>query len=305
MQYKVFTHLMPWDIDYALLMLNQLKKSSYYLTGEDKIKLDIKLNLSSYIIDWENSQLPKEFFINKFSQLLKIIDGVYDCRFTVYQGDKIYGHLDSQKEVIDKETDFYIGLCPDMYFSEHLLALMIESSKQINNKYFILTPEISKLWDVTWDELTASEWSHVNHKDWNKVDVFDIRSKMKTKDQSITLDNTNKIKFAGWFDMWNKAFYEELVPLHSNWHGYGPWDWYSMMVAEFVKVRGVDIQQYVLRGQTIFEYSVGPLVTGGFSSYYKDFLKLKDIPNQRKTFESNMKEYVNIGLKRLQEKNII
>jgi len=305
MQYKVFTHLMPWDIDYALLMLNQLKKSSYYLTGEDKIKLDIKLNLSSYIIDWENSQLPKEFFINKFSQLLKVIDGVYDCRFTVYQGDKIYGHLDSQKEVVDKETDFYIGLCPDMYFSEHLLALMIESSKQIDNKYFILTPEISKLWDVTWDELTASEWSHVNHKDWNKVDVFDIRSKMKTKDQSITLDNTNKIKFAGWFDMWNKAFYEELVPLHDNWHGYGPWDWYSMMVAEFVKVRGIDIQQYVLRGQTIFEYSVGSLVTGGFSSYYKDFLKLKDIPNQRKTFESNMKEYVNIGLKRLQEKNII
>ena len=305
MQYKVFTHLMPWDIDYALLMLNQLKKSSYYLTGEDKIKLDIKLNLSSYIIDWENSKLPKEFFVNKFSQLLKIIDGVYDHRFTVYRGDKIYGHLDSQKEVIDKETDFYIGLCPDMYFSEHLLALMIESSKQINNKYFILTPEISKLWDVTWDELTASEWSHVNHKDWNKVDVFDIRSKMKTKDQSITLDNTNKIKFAGWFDMWNKAFYEELVPLHDNWHGYGPWDWYSMMVAEFVKVRGVDIQQYVLRGQTIFEYSVGSLVTGGFSSYYKDFLKLKDIPNQRKTFESNMKEYVNVGLKRLQEKNII
>ena len=61
MQYKVFTHLMPWDIDYALLMLNQLKKSSYYLTGEDKVKLDIKLNLSSYIIDWENSKLPKEF----------------------------------------------------------------------------------------------------------------------------------------------------------------------------------------------------------------------------------------------------
>jgi hypothetical protein len=296
---------MPWDIDYAFLMLTQLKKSFYYLNKEDKIKLEVKLNLSSHIIDWENSNLPKEFFINKFSQLLKIVQNVYDCRFTVYQGDKLYGHLDSQKEAIDSETDFYIGVCPDMYFSEHLLALMIESSKQIDNKYFILTPEISKLWDSTWDEITNSDWLHVNYKDWNQVDIFDIRAKMKSKDSSVILDKANKIKFAGWFDMWNKAFYEELTPLHSNWHGYGPWDWYSMMISDFAKTKGVDVEQYILRGQTIFEYSVGPLLQGGFSSYYKDFLKLKDIPNQRQAFEANMKQYVNIGLKYLQEKNII
>lgn len=305
MNYKILTHIMPWDIDYAFLMLTQLKKSFYYLNKEDKIKLEVKLNLSSHIIDWENSNLPKEFFINKFSQLLKIVQNVYDCRFTVYQGDKLYGHLDSQKEAIDSETDFYIGVCPDMYFSEHLLALMIESSKQIDNKYFILTPEISKLWDSTWDEITNSDWLHVNYKDWNQVDIFDIRAKMKSKDSSVILDKANKIKFAGWFDMWNKAFYEELTPLHSNWHGYGPWDWYSMMISDFAKTKGVDVEQYILRGQTIFEYSVGPLLQGGFSSYYKDFLKLKDIPNQRQAFEANMKQYVNIGLKYLQEKNII
>jgi uncharacterized FlgJ-related protein len=77
------------------------------------------------------------------------------------------------------------------------------------------------------------------------------------------------------------------------------------MISDFAKTKGVDVEQYILRGQTIFEYSVGPLLQGGFSSYYKDFLKLKDIPNQRQAFEANMKQYVNIGLKYLQEKRIL
>jgi hypothetical protein len=39
-------------------------------------------------------------------------------------------------------------------------------------------------------------------------------------------------------------------------------DWYSLMLTEFCKNKGVDFQQYVLRGQTIFEYPVGPLKMG-------------------------------------------
>jgi hypothetical protein len=53
MRYKVFTHFMPWDIDYALLWLTQLQKSSYYLNKEDEIVVDVRLNLTSYLIDWD------------------------------------------------------------------------------------------------------------------------------------------------------------------------------------------------------------------------------------------------------------
>jgi hypothetical protein len=41
MHYKIITTFMPWDIDYALLWFTQLKKSSYYLTGEDTIEIDV------------------------------------------------------------------------------------------------------------------------------------------------------------------------------------------------------------------------------------------------------------------------
>ena len=59
MNIKIKYHIMPWEIDYALLTFSQLKKSSYHLNPEDKIYIDVGLNLSSYIINWEQSKLPK------------------------------------------------------------------------------------------------------------------------------------------------------------------------------------------------------------------------------------------------------
>ena len=192
-----------------------------------------------------------------------------------------------------------------MYFSEQALALLIQSSKQIKNKYFVITPEISKLWDNTWDEITNSDWMHVNYDKWNEVDLFDIRAKMKSKETGITLDPTNKSKWAGWFDLYNKAMYEELCPIQDDWKGYGPHDWYSLIITEYVKLRGVNFQQYVMRGQTIFEYPVGPFKDGGYTKMYKDLLHINDVPNQREIFEANMKTYIDKGLKTLQEKGIL
>jgi hypothetical protein len=54
------------------------------------------------------------------------------------------------------------------------------------------------------------------------------------------------------------------------------------MITEHVKEQGVDFQQWVLRGESIFEYSVGPLLDGGFSKYYKDLLTIKDVPIKEK-----------------------
>jgi hypothetical protein len=43
MNIKILTHVMPWDIDYALLMAIQLKKSKYHLPSDVNITLDIEL----------------------------------------------------------------------------------------------------------------------------------------------------------------------------------------------------------------------------------------------------------------------
>ena len=140
----------------------------------------------------------------------------------------------------------------------------------------------------------------------DKGDIFDVRYDLKTSDNGLSLVPTQRSKWAIWFDIYNKAFYEELCPVHDDWIGYGPWDWYSNMLSEFAKSKGVDFQQYVLKGQTVFEYQTGPLKDRDFTNYYKDFIKVKiGAKEQRDKFEAKMQEYLNKGINMIKEKNII
>jgi hypothetical protein len=81
-----------------------------------------------------------------------------------------------------------------------------------------------------------------------------------------------------------------------------------MVITDYCKSKGVDVQQYVLRGETIWMYSSGPLLengANGFTQYYRDRLKTNITSNQREEFESKIKEYINNNIKSLIEKNIL
>jgi hypothetical protein len=292
---------MPWEIDYALLTFTQLKKSKYYLSKDDNISIETVLNLSSYIIDWEKSKLPKEFFIEKYNQISNLLID-YNHIKRIYDGDKLYGHLNLQKECISSEIDYYITICPDMYFSEYSLSYMIEGAKTIKNKHFVITPQISKLWDNTWDILVNPLYNDKSYENWFETDIFDIIYN-DSLDSSIILTPINQSKYAGWFDLYSKEFYENLVPVWDEWEGYGSWDWYTLLVTEKYKQFGGDFQQYLLEGKTIFEYSIGPLKEG-FGFYYKNFLHLNDIPDQKENFKKKIVEYANIRLNQLLNKSI-
>ncbi len=295
--YKIIAHFLPWEIDYFHLFAMQMKKSKYYIDfKENNIEVSVCLNMSDYIINWKDSKLPKQFFKQKFESLAPLLK---DFTFTskIYEGDKLYGHLDFQRESKDKKIDFYISVSPDMYFSETLLMDMINASKSVSNKYFCVIPEISKLWDSTWNELTnASYRDRIDYKDWDKIDTFDIRvhtQNLINMSHGAFLESAISNKWAGWFDLYSKSFWEDLCPVEEYFTGYGPYDWYGMLVCEIAKKNNIDFEQYILRNQIIFEYSVGPLKEAGFSKYYKDNLVLNTIPNQRQEFEKNMGSYIN------------
>jgi hypothetical protein len=309
MNIKIVLHLMSWEIDYALLTYTQLKKTKYNLPSDVNVTVETVLNLSSYGVDWEQTKIPKQYFKDKYNQLSHLLKD-YNHMNRIYEGEELYGHLDLQKECISEEIDYYLILCPDIYFSEYALPYMIESTKHISNKYFMITPQISKVGDQSWDEITNEKYLNIPYSDYLKVDTFDIINDNTGGDKQISLYPTRKGKWAGWFDLYNKAYFEELCPSQDDWTGYGPWDWYSLMITEYIKQFGVDFQQYVLKDETIWMYPSGPLVgenIDGFSKYYRDYIIMKDTNkhSQRDVFESQMGEYINKGLKKLKEKNII
>ena len=308
MRIKITYHLMPWEIDYALLSFSQLKKSYYYLSSKDNIVIETVLNLSSYTINWEESKLPKEYFIDKYNQISILLEDYTHIK-KIYEGNKLYGHLDLQKECITPDIDYYLSICPDIYFSEHLLSYMIEGAKQIENKYFIITPQISKVGDADWDRITNSKYISIPYKDYLKVNTFDIINDDVNSTDEINLVPLSKPKFAGWFDLYSKYFYEELCPLHEEWEGYGPWDLYSLIILDKLSSYNIDFQQYLLTGKTIWFYPSGPLAENnidGFSQYYKNFLNLNTHKNnQREIFESKLPYFINKTLIQLKNKFII
>ena len=75
-----------------------------------------------------------------------------------------------------------------------------------------------------------------------------------------------------------------------------------MIVTEEFKNKGGDFQQYLLEGKTIFEYPIGPLKNSGLTHYYKKFLSLNPIPEQRENFKNKVFHYANIRINQLLNK---
>jgi len=312
MNIKLMLHIMPWEIDQALMVVDKLKKSTYYLENENKIFINTVLNLSDSIIDWNKSNIPKEFFIKKYKIICNLLSSYYIHTSLIYEGDKTYGHLDLQKTSISKEIDYYIYICADIDFSEHLLFYLIESAKQIHNEYFILTPQIFKSWDSSWDILVNDKFKNIPYEKCIDIDIHEIRY------QCLDLDNPNvksidQFKFAGWFDLYNKNFYEKLVPVLDEWNGYGPWDLYSMNICNIAKQYGVDVQQYILENQITWFSDVGCLRNfeeyggdGQLKTLYKNFLNLKlGRQEQRSYIDKNLNKYLNQWFEYAKQNQII
>lgn len=296
---KLHYLIMPWQIDYALLSYTQLKKSFYYLPKDVEVTIDTHLNLSNYIMDWDESKLPKDFFINKFNDLSSLLKD-YKVNSFIYEGDENYGLLDMQRMAYGEEFDYYIPLCPDIEFDETTLFYLIEAARNVKNKYFVITPQIYKKWDSSWDDLTDKNFVNLPYRNWDEeIDLFKLRNQIQNAESEVYIEEAKNHKWAIWFDIYSKSFYEELCPIQEDWIGYGPWDFYSMVVSEQAKNLGVDIQAYILRGKTILDYTE-------YTSYYKNMLSIKvNAPEQRAIFEAKMPEYIHKALQNLKDKNII
>ncbi len=293
---------MPWEIDYALLTFNQLKKSSYHIGGliskEDTITIDSVLNLSSYLINWKKSKLPKEYFIEKYNTYSLLLDDNFIHNKKIYDGDELYGHLDLQRDCVGKNIDWYMSICPDLYFSETLLAKMIGSFKALKNNYqnqkllkektkvvegrpltnphIVITPCIFRMWDYTWDEIVHPMFEDVPYDQWDTAVTQDVRASYKFNEYNKLIERTGEreiislkevqsyLKWTGWFDAYSKDLYEKIILPPKEWKGYGPWDLFSMNVSSTLNNNlaetgeGVLFKQFIV-DEVISKWSLGPL----------------------------------------------
>jgi hypothetical protein len=294
--FQIMTHVMPWEIDYCLVLFDTLARAKT-LTNHI-YRVDVGFNLSSYYIDWESSKLDKEFFVEKMQYYSKLLSNFEEVNVTIYEGDENYGHLNLQKSVVKPDNDYYIGITPDQLFDKSILSLFEQSVSGIQEKYFMLTAEIPKLWDASWDIISNSRYRDAGY-DYTKLDRYDALSIIDTS--PVSLKRVRGIKFAGWLDLYNKAFYEELVPVPVEWVGYGQWDLYALYIlVELHNMRyPIDFAQYKLENAVTTSIESSNWNNGENRSIYKKRLSLKEVPSQRDYYDVHMNEYVGRQLEKI------
>jgi hypothetical protein len=298
---KIFLHILPQEIDHFALVAEKLKQSIYHISPDDKIYIDTCLNLSEYIFNWSISDIDSIFFIKKYETICKYLEKDFIHKPKIQLGKVKYGHLDLQRDAIEPHIDYYISICPDIAFSETLLHYLIESAKQIKNEYFVITPQIYKCWDSSWDELVHPLFKNVPHEECLSQDIQDIQYQVTNiGDGERSIKPMNNFKYAGWFDLYNKNFYERLCPPRKEWSGYGPYDLYSMNIANLARGYKKDVQQYLLKNEVIWFSDTGRLRDkieyggdGALKTLYTQFLNIRvDRYSQRVDIDKNIDQYM-------------
>ena len=209
---------LPQELDDLHLTLYNLKRNAVHVEDCD-FTLDITLNLSDMLTDWDATKLPKEYFVEKFNQILTYGDWAnVDARIDME--DSILGCVSQRRQSSLKSADFHIWLDCDLYFGDTTLYSFVESYKLLSsNGYnrFILTPQFVRQWDQTWDVLVADNYKNHPLMFHEECDIF--REVATSSD--IQIKEMNQFKFAGgWFTLLSDALLKDVgVPTDLGHYG--------------------------------------------------------------------------------------
>jgi len=246
METQIIVHLMPHEIDWFEWQAKQLKIGSVYI--EDKVIVDVTLNLN--LVNWETSQIPKQYFIDRFNQIKQLFDWC-ETIFEINEDNTCLGIDDKRRNSIRKyNPDNFVYLDCDIVFKPETLALLINSVKTINDDYYIISPQTTKLWDFTWDVLVNNLYLD---KPYGFEKIIDPYSVLNTEYGDISLSPINVFKFGGgWFNLISAKLLK-FTDIPDSFGPYGVDDTYVMYCCDIMKQKGMTPQQYVINNLVVAE----------------------------------------------------
>jgi len=287
---QIVIHVLPQEIDWFEWQIKQLKQGSYYLENDDQVIIDVTLNLN--LVNWKQSKLPKQLFIDKFLQIEKLCDWC-ETQFIIDEENKCLGCDDKRREAIrSTQADNILYLDSDVLFKPELLKYMMDSAKVIPNEYYLISPQIIKLWDDSWDCLVHQDYlNSPPSQEYKNADPYSV---ILSQSQEISIKPINRFKFGGgWFNLLSTKLLK-LTDMPDSFGPYGVDDTYVMLCCNVMKQKGYDVQQYVLEGMIIAEnlkYRWNP---------YNSLLSLINRQDEfRKQAERNLNKEVKNFLKKI------
>lgn len=245
-------HCLPREIDQLERVLNSLYEAYLFVEDEVNIVLDVTLNLNEEFTDWSRSILTKDFFENKFN-ILKEIHSWADCKFEVEANRKCLGINDKRRSSINDniESDYILYLDLDLFFPKYIFLPIVQLLRQTqSSSYIIISPELVKLWDNSWDILVNEKFAKEEYGFYENFDPYRVNELAYSNlvEGKLAIRELPLIKFGGgWFNIFSKKLLK-FINIPKSLGPYGLDDTFIMMGANIMKERGMEVKQYCLQG---------------------------------------------------------
>jgi hypothetical protein len=255
----IFTiFVLPHELDDLRRVLIDLNRASKYVDGSN-YEFCISMSVSEYLIDWNTSKISKSFFVNKFNSLKKLTNWSNKATFQIRE--EILGALQAKRytHLEFKHATHFIWLDTDIVFDEMTLIYIENAIRGIEasgHEKYIITPEIVRYWDTTWDCLVNENFLNKELdycKTCNPFTESGIKGEVRVEEVSNTIFNQPRFKFgAGWFTLISKPLLDR-IPLPASMGAYGPDDTFLMWAMEKLKKAGINITQFKLKNCVVCE----------------------------------------------------
>lgn len=285
-------HIFPQEIDQLEQTLTNLKKSSKYFDDNQKFLVEVVLNFN--FTKWNESKIDKEFFTNKLSNLEDLTKSWAQTDFWVSENNESLGCTDPRRMCIKKyNAEAFIWLDVDIVFSDTLLYHMVESFNLLKEKepYLVITPEITRLWDGTWDVIVNENYfnEEANHKNYFNRDPYLTTGLIENNAELRKIDT---FKFGGgWFTLLSSKLLNKM-PIPDEMGPYYMDDTFIMTCCIEGKNKGFNASQYAIVNEIIIEnnkFRYNP-----YKNYLFNIDKREEyIQIARDNFNSSITKFVN------------
>jgi hypothetical protein len=284
--------LLPFEVDDFAITLSALKRNSFYLDSDVKIKFDITLCLSDELTDWNLSKISKDYFEERTKEITKTYLDWCEYSLNIEHGSEIIGCLSHRRSSWrnNPDADFFIWLDTDICFKDTTLFYVINSYKVITQNgfdTFVITPQIVRQWDNTWDVLVNKKYIDYPINYQSNADIY---SDVMSIDGDISVIECPKFKFAGgWFTLISKKLFD-TIGLPESFGHYGPDDTFMMLCCMLMKEKGYKVNQF-----TIENLLVGELYRYKINNTIRNFVSAKNRKDEfRKISEKNFNSELTI-----------
>jgi hypothetical protein len=246
----------PVDLDDLEKSLNRLLIGKDYLSEEQKrnIRFNVVMCVSDEIVNWKTETIKPQCQL-KFNQLKSLTSWAGESNFI--ESTTINGCTSMRVDASVSNAEYYLWLDTDIIYQPETFPYMLNSIPYIKEQRidkFVITPEIVRIWDDTWDCLVNEFFINKNvgyEKINNPYEDAGIYGDINIEEVVCNVPGQPYMKFAGgWFTIVSKSLLNEL-PWPENYGHYGYDDTYLMWAASVKNDK--TIKQFKLKNIVVCE----------------------------------------------------